>query len=375
MRKANNYLFLHPHHRSSTETRARRKRHRADVEALEPRTLLSIGGGSTAAGFLGEYFDNPDLSGSPAFTRGDVRIDFDWDGRLGPGGSRSSDFAALDPTGFSVRWTGQVVPRFSEPYTFTTTTAGGVRLSVKPAGSSTWTVLVDDWSAHQTITVQVVVDRSNCSFQFNPTGTAKFTSSCDIAKQVLANNSVNYESIDGSGVAQIKVGDKVWPTMEVHSVVERFGALFGPGRFDDAHDISAVVPEEVIGKQRQESQWIIGVDAGQHRLRQFTHGVRVGLVGEFIALEEWLALHRAVRRRQRVATDFRDPLEIGLIAGAALRRNVGDLIDRIQVGLALGEGGGPADPGRQPEDEYQRQHDSSDAHGPSSFADSPAIMR
>ncbi len=54
-------------------------------------------------------------------------------------------------------------------------------------------------------------DPSECSFQFNPTGTAKFTSSCDIAKQLLAGNSVNYESLDAPAgtMAVIKVGDTV----------------------------------------------------------------------------------------------------------------------------------------------------------------------
>ncbi|AKJ31378.1 MFS transporter [Caldimonas brevitalea] len=56
--------------------------------------------------------------------------------------------------------------------------------------------------------VSLVADPKECSFQFNPTGTAKFTSSCDVAKQLLAANSVNYETVDGSGTAVIKVGDK-----------------------------------------------------------------------------------------------------------------------------------------------------------------------
>jgi MFS family permease len=63
--------------------------------------------------------------------------------------------------------------------------------------------------AQATAPVTLVADPAECSFQFNPTGTAKFTSSCDIAKQVLANNSVNYENVTGAGAAQIKVGDKV----------------------------------------------------------------------------------------------------------------------------------------------------------------------
>jgi MFS family permease len=56
--------------------------------------------------------------------------------------------------------------------------------------------------------VQLLADPAECSFQFNPTGTAKFTSSCDIAKQLLANASVNYQSIAATGAAQIRVGDQ-----------------------------------------------------------------------------------------------------------------------------------------------------------------------
>jgi MFS family permease len=54
--------------------------------------------------------------------------------------------------------------------------------------------------------VQLVADPAECSFQFNPTGAAKFTSSCDVAKQALANASVNYEDVPASGEAVIRVG-------------------------------------------------------------------------------------------------------------------------------------------------------------------------
>ena len=40
-------------------------------------------------------------------------------------------------------------------------------------------------------------------------GTKKFTSSCDIAKQVLASSSVSYDSVNGSGPAKIAIGDTV----------------------------------------------------------------------------------------------------------------------------------------------------------------------
>jgi MFS family permease len=56
--------------------------------------------------------------------------------------------------------------------------------------------------------VTVTADPAECSFQFNPTGTVKFTSSCDIAKQVLSAGSVSYDNIAGSGTAKIMIGDK-----------------------------------------------------------------------------------------------------------------------------------------------------------------------
>ncbi|MES2189524.1 MAG: MFS transporter [Pseudomonadota bacterium] len=57
--------------------------------------------------------------------------------------------------------------------------------------------------------VTVTADPAECSFQFNPTGTSKFTSSCDIAKQVLAGASVSYENVAAPAgtVASIKIGE------------------------------------------------------------------------------------------------------------------------------------------------------------------------
>jgi MFS family permease len=67
--------------------------------------------------------------------------------------------------------------------------------------------------------VVVVADPAECQFQFNPTGTKKFTSSCDIAKAKLVSNSVNYvnEMAPPGTVAFIKVGEK---TLESYSAVD-----------------------------------------------------------------------------------------------------------------------------------------------------------
>jgi MFS family permease len=59
--------------------------------------------------------------------------------------------------------------------------------------------------------VTVTADPAECSFQFNPTGTKKFTSSCDIAKQRLAGASVSYDNIAAAAYtpATIQVGETV----------------------------------------------------------------------------------------------------------------------------------------------------------------------
>ncbi|MBT8551423.1 MHS family MFS transporter [Polynucleobacter paneuropaeus] len=64
-------------------------------------------------------------------------------------------------------------------------------------------------NAMATSPATITADLSECTFQFNPTGTAKFTSSCDIAKQVMASNSASYTTIAGpaGSVAKVKIGE------------------------------------------------------------------------------------------------------------------------------------------------------------------------
>ncbi len=67
----------------------------------------------------------------------------------------------------------------------------------------------DLYAAQQKNKVVVTSDANECSFQFNPTGTLKFTSSCDIAKQVLASSSVSYDNVFAAAgtTASIKIGE------------------------------------------------------------------------------------------------------------------------------------------------------------------------
>ncbi|MCZ8252623.1 MAG: MFS transporter [Hylemonella sp.] len=76
----------------------------------------------------------------------------------------------------------------------------------------------DLYAAQQKSKVVVYADPSECSFQFNPTGTAKFTSSCDIAKQVLAANSVSYTNVKESGPARIQIGEQTIASYTSHGI-------------------------------------------------------------------------------------------------------------------------------------------------------------
>lgn len=80
--------------------------------------------------FVGCYFDNINLSGSPAFVRTDSQINFNW-------GATSPD-KSLAPASFSVRWQGYFT--FSAgTYTFNATTSDGMRVYVDGK------ILIDQW--------------------------------------------------------------------------------------------------------------------------------------------------------------------------------------------------------------------------------------
>ncbi|PQV48568.1 MFS transporter [Paraburkholderia sp. BL21I4N1] len=68
--------------------------------------------------------------------------------------------------------------------------------------------------------IVVVANPDECSFQFNPVGTSKFTSSCDIAKSALSKAGLNYENVAAPAgtLAEIKVGDTVVNTYDGKAV-------------------------------------------------------------------------------------------------------------------------------------------------------------
>jgi hypothetical protein len=100
----------------------------------------ALGQGFTGGAITGAYFANPNLAGSPAFTRNDVRIRFAWNG-MGPGGSLTPAFASVPASGFSARWTGTIVAPLSGTYQFSATTSGPGRLYLGLPGAAPQAVI------------------------------------------------------------------------------------------------------------------------------------------------------------------------------------------------------------------------------------------
>ena len=78
----------------------------------------------------------------------------------------------------------------------------------------------DIYTAQQQNPVTVIADPAQCSFQFDPVGKARFTSSCDVAKSLLAKRAIPYENEAGEpgAVAQIRIGSKMMPSFEGSSL-------------------------------------------------------------------------------------------------------------------------------------------------------------
>jgi MFS family permease len=86
-------------------------------------------------------------------------------------------------------------------------------------------------AAQENTQVTIIADPADCSFQFNPTGTAKFTNSCDIAKALLARNSVNATTINapGGSVAKVRIGDKEFSAKDPNFAKDVGAALTAAG--------------------------------------------------------------------------------------------------------------------------------------------------
>lgn len=81
-------------------------------------------------GLRGEYYDNKDLTGLKE-TKVDAKIDFNW--------SNSAPFSSMQADTFSVRWTGKLVPAYTETYRISTISDDGIRVWVNGK------LVIDSW--------------------------------------------------------------------------------------------------------------------------------------------------------------------------------------------------------------------------------------
>jgi len=103
----------------------------ADAPAILAQTAAPAEIGS---GLRAEYFEGVDLTGARMVARIDPVINF------------ATPFPDLPrQENFSARWTGAVKPKFSETYTFTTTSDDGIRLWVNGQ------LIIENWTSHGAI--------------------------------------------------------------------------------------------------------------------------------------------------------------------------------------------------------------------------------
>ena len=121
------------------------------VMAQDPaETMQTVEGDGD--GLLGSYFNNRQLYGAPVMNRVDPTIDYDFGALVGwKSGATINTIntnQCLTVLGmakgqeFSIRWTGEIQPQFTEPYTLHVTSDDGVRVWLNEQ------LVIDDWGTH-----------------------------------------------------------------------------------------------------------------------------------------------------------------------------------------------------------------------------------
>ncbi|NOG69572.1 MFS transporter [Roseicella sp. DB1501] len=115
--------------------------------------------------------------------------------------------------------------------------------------------------AHTDIPVQVLADRSTCSFQFNPVGTRTFTQPCDIAKAALARASVNYsvEDVPPGSVAAVRIAGGTPMPANSPTFTRDLGAALTAAGYPQASNPTVVKMSGVFDIFREQPAVLIGI--------------------------------------------------------------------------------------------------------------------
>lgn len=101
--------------------------------AVSDVALVNLPDPGSAGGLRASYFDNDNFT-SLRLTRRDPSVNFNW--------AAGSPDPSIGPDTFSVRWTGELQPRYGQTYTFYTTSDDGVRLWVNGV------LIIQNWTDH-----------------------------------------------------------------------------------------------------------------------------------------------------------------------------------------------------------------------------------
>ncbi len=117
-----------------------------DVVPVPSSSLTPAGAAPGQHGLRAEYFANRDLSGTPALTRIDPEVSFDW--------GMGSPAREIPADNFSARWTGKLVAPVSGTYALGSTADDGVRVYLDGK------LITEDWTEHapRTVTGQVTLE-------------------------------------------------------------------------------------------------------------------------------------------------------------------------------------------------------------------------
>ncbi len=110
-----------------------------DAVPIPSSFLTPMGAAAGEHGLRAEYFANRDLSGSPALTRVDPEVSFDW--------GMGSPAREIPADNFSARWTGKLVAPVSGTYALGAIADDGVRVYLDGK------LVAEDWTEHAPTTV------------------------------------------------------------------------------------------------------------------------------------------------------------------------------------------------------------------------------
>jgi len=99
-----------------------------------PATALRTSDANPKPGLTVQFFSNPNLFGTPVFSRLDPFVNFEWN-NVSPG-------AGVPAENYSARWTGVLVPPVDGDYRLGVSSDGGYRLYLNEK------VFIDDWAPH-----------------------------------------------------------------------------------------------------------------------------------------------------------------------------------------------------------------------------------